>query len=66
VEGGQWSVVAMNAGGGRRVVLDADVGAKLGWLLEVGIGLLVAGFLLMAGALVLIVLAARGPRAARA
>ena len=46
VEGGRWSVVAMNADGARGVVLDADVAAKVGWILGVGIGLLVAGVLL--------------------
>ncbi len=59
VEGGRWSVVAMNADGARGVVLDADVAAKVGWLLGVGIGLLVAGLLLVAGGIVLIVGAAR-------
>jgi uncharacterized membrane protein len=59
VEGGRWSVVAMNADGARRVVLDADVAAKVGWLLGVGIGLLVAGLLLVAGGIVLIVAAVR-------
>ena len=59
VEGGRWSVVAMNADGARRVVLDADVAAKVGWFLGVGIGLLAAGLLLVAGGIVLIVVAAR-------
>ena len=36
VDGGRWSVVAMNADGARRVVLEADVAAKVGWLLGVG------------------------------
>jgi hypothetical protein len=59
VEGGRWSVVAMNADGARRVVLDADVAAKVGWFLGVGIGLLAGGLLLVAGGIVLIVVAAR-------
>jgi hypothetical protein len=59
VEGGRWSVVAMNADGVRRVVLDADVAAKVGWFLGVGIGLLAAGLLLVAGGVVLIVVAVR-------
>jgi hypothetical protein len=59
VEGGRWSVVAMNADGVRRVVLDADVSAKVGWFLGVGIGLLAAGLLLVAGGVVLIVVAVR-------
>ena len=60
VEGGRWAVVAMNADGARRVVLDADVAAKVGWLLGVGIGLVAFGLLLLAGGIVLIVVAARG------
>jgi hypothetical protein len=59
VEGGRWSVVAMNADGARRVVLDGDVAAKVGWFLGVGIGLLAAGLILVAGGIVLIVWAAR-------
>jgi hypothetical protein len=49
----------MNADGVRRVVLDADVAAKVGWFLGVGIGLLAAGLLLVAGGVVLIVVAVR-------
>jgi hypothetical protein len=59
VEGGQWTIVAMNADATRRVVLDADIGAKVGWLLGVGIGLVVAGLLLLAGGVALIVVAGR-------
>jgi hypothetical protein len=49
----------MDADGARRVVLDADVAAKVGWFLGVGIGPLAAGLLLVAGGIVLIVVAAR-------
>jgi hypothetical protein len=49
----------MNADGARRVVLDADVAAKVGWFLGAGIGLLAVGLLLVAGGIVLIVAAAR-------
>jgi hypothetical protein len=59
VEGGHWSIVAMNSRAARGVVVDADVGAKVGWFLGVGIGLLVAGLLIVAGGVVLIVVAAR-------
>ena len=45
VEGGEWSVVAMNADGSRRVVVDADVGAKVGWLVGAGIAALLGGLL---------------------
>ena len=49
----------MNADATRRVVLDADVGAKVGWFLGVGIGLVVVGLLLLAGGMMLIVVAGR-------
>jgi hypothetical protein len=39
--------------------LDADVAARVGWFLGVGIGLLAAGLLLVAGGVVLIGVAAR-------
>jgi hypothetical protein len=64
VEGGQWTIVAMNADAARRVVIDADVGAKVGWFLGVGIGMVVVGLLLLAGGMTLIVVAGR--RASRA
>jgi hypothetical protein len=59
VEGGDWAIVAMNADGTRRVVIDADVGAKVGWLLGAGIGLVIVGLLLLAGGVALIVVAGR-------
>jgi hypothetical protein len=62
VEGGHWSVVAMNADGSSGVVVAADVGAKVGWIVGAGIGGLVAGLLLSAGAAAVILLAARRSR----
>jgi hypothetical protein len=59
VEGGNWTIVAMTADGARPVVIDADVGAKVGWVLGVGIGLLVLGLLIVAGSVVLIMWMAR-------
>jgi hypothetical protein len=59
VEGGHWSVVAMNADGSSGVVVEADVGAKVGWLLGVGIAGLVGGLLIAAGGAALIALAVR-------
>ena len=62
MEGGNWSVVAMNADGSRGVTVDADVGAKVGWFLWVGLGMLVVGLLVTAGGGALIAIAARRPR----
>ena len=61
VEGGNWSVVAMNADGARRVVVDADVAAKVGWIPWAGLGLFVVGLLIAAGGGVMIAMAARRP-----
>ena len=59
VEGGNWTIVAMSADGARPVVIDADVGAKVGWVLGVGIGVLVVGLLILAGGVALILVMAR-------
>jgi hypothetical protein len=64
VEGGEWSVVAMNADASRRVVVDADVGAKVGWLLGAAIGALVGGLLVAGAGAALILLASRSARQA--
>jgi hypothetical protein len=62
VRDGDWSVVLMNADGSRGVAADVDLGAKLSFLLWVGIGLLIGGVLVSVGSTALIVLAARRPR----
>jgi hypothetical protein len=62
VEGGHWAAVAMNVDGSRRVVVDADVAAKVGWFVAAGIGMLVVGLLMLAGGVAVIVLAARRAR----
>jgi hypothetical protein len=49
-EEGDWQVVVMNTDGSRGVVAELSIGAELDPLLWIGIGLLVAGGLLAAGA----------------
>ena len=41
------------------VAVEADVGVKVGWVIWVGVGLLVAGVVLSAGAAVVIVIIGR-------
>jgi hypothetical protein len=65
-ENGRWAAVAMNADGSRGVSLDADIGARIGWLLGVGIGFVVLGVLLTLGGALLLVLGTRRPRAEQA
>src|SRR6476620_11814200 len=62
VREGDWSVVLMNADGSRGVAADVDLGAKLSFLLWVGIGGLLGGVLVTAGSAALIVLSARTRR----
>ena len=56
---GHWAIVAMNEDGSRRVTVDAEIGAKVGWLLPLGLGLAGGGLLLGLTGAGLILLAAR-------
>ncbi len=62
VEGGDWTMVVMNADGSSGIDADVRVGIKLEWLLPVAIGFIIVGFLLLAGGTVGAVLATRVPR----
>jgi hypothetical protein len=62
IEGGDWSVVVMNADGSRRVAADVELAAKAGWIRWVGVGLAAAGLLIGLGSAAMIVAGARAPR----
>jgi hypothetical protein len=62
-EGGSWAIVVMNADAAAGVSFDASVGAKIGWLLWVAIGLLIGGALVLAGGVTLAVVGSRGAAA---
>ena len=63
-EFGHWTAVVMNADGGRDIDVEADVGVKLGWAIWAGLGLLVIGLLMTAGATVAILLIGRSASSA--
>ena len=64
VQGGNWTAVMMNADGSAQVTAAVSLGARFGALLYIAIGLTVAGVILLAVGIVLIVLGARRPRPA--
>ncbi len=64
VDSGRWAVVVMNADGRPGVAADIAVGAEIGWLVWVGVGLLVLGLLSLVGGGVLLYVGLR-PRPGR-
>jgi Domain of unknown function (DUF4389) len=64
VEGGEWSVVVMNADGSEGVSAELSAGAEADFLLWLAIGLLIAGAVLMAGGAAMIYAGARHAAAA--
>lgn len=62
VEPGRWAVVVMNADATRGVDVDASIGVRVPALPWIGLGLLIAGMLLLPLAIAAIVWSTAGPR----
>jgi hypothetical protein len=58
-EDGVWTVAAMNAGGSRPVAVEAEIGAKLDWVIWLGVGFIVVGLVLSIGGVILILIVGR-------
>jgi hypothetical protein len=56
---GRWTVVVMNADAARGLTIEADAGVKLDWAVWAGLGVLVVGLLMTAGAVIAILLIGR-------
>ena len=65
VQGGNWTAVIMNADGSAQITAAVSLGARFGALLYIAIGVTVAGVIILAVGIVLIVLGARRARRAR-
>ena len=62
-ESGDWTVVVMNTDASRGVTADLSAGAEADFLIWVAIGLIIAGALILAGGVTMIVVGARGATA---
>ena len=63
IESGDWKAVAMNADASRGVDIDVDAGARVSWLIWVGVGLTLLGLLVTGLAAFAILRLTRQPRA---
>jgi hypothetical protein len=59
-EFGRWTAVVMKADGSRGIAIEADAGVRVGWVIWVGVGLILIGLLMSAGAVAAALLIARG------
>jgi len=57
-----WTAVIMNADGSRRVATHADLGVRVGWLVQIAIGFLVVGAAFVLGGIILWFAAVRPAR----
>lgn len=57
---GRWSAVVMNADASRGINVEADAGVKIGWIIGVGLGLLIVGLIIDGAAIALMLLIVRG------
>jgi len=64
IETGDWAIVVMNADGSRGIDTSGSIAMEAPWLLTVGIVVLVAGFVIGAVGLAIILVVARGTRSA--
>ncbi len=62
LEDGTWVFVVMNEDGSAGIDLDLEIGAKLPWLLGLGIGLFVAGIIGLIVGIIMVIFAVRKPR----
>jgi hypothetical protein len=60
-EFGRWTAVVMNAEAARGIDVQADAGIKLAWAIWAGLGMVVVGLLMCAGAVIVILLIRRRP-----
>lgn len=63
-EPGEWVVVLMNEDGSAVLDVDGKIGARIPWLFWAGLGVLIAGVVLLGVGILMVVLAARRPRPA--
>jgi hypothetical protein len=63
--GGDWSAVVMNADGSPAVAADVEIGVRSDAVMPIAIVLMAVGVLMLAGAVVLIVVGAKGRRGPR-
>jgi hypothetical protein len=65
IAAGKWSVVTMNADSSPGVSVQANVGAKVKYLVGIAIGLLAGGLVLLGGGVAMLYFGARHPRGPR-